>query len=267
MRACYVLRVFTTGDEGGNHLGVIADATALDDAGMQEIAADLGFSETVFFLWEESGEPPRVRIFTPATELAFAGHPLVGSAWVLRTMAPGDLDRLTCGIGEVTFSMEHDGRTAWISVPVPENVRSAPDATDLATTARLPAPVRGWWVESGKRDLILETVDAASVAAAAPDFAAIAAMADGVYVVAPTDDGVKARFFAPALGIDEDPATGSAAVALAAAHHFDGATQGELTIHQGAEIGFPSTIRVRWGGGSITLGGTVVKDEVRVLGK
>ncbi len=265
MRACYVLRVFTTGDEGGNHLGVIADATGLDAAGMQEIAADLAFSETVFFDWNQS-EVPVVRIFTPARELAFAGHPLVGSAWVLTTMAPGDHDRLACGIGEVRFSLEADGRTAWLAVPVPERVAAAPDGADLAAGARLPVPVRAWWVESGKRDLILETVDPAAVAAAAPDFAAVAAMADGVYVVAPQDDGaVKARFFAPALGIDEDPATGSAAVALAAAHHFEGAADGDLTIHQGAEIGFPSTIRVRWGGGTINLGGTVVKDEVRVL--
>ncbi len=262
MRACYVLRVFTTGDEGGNPLGVIVDATGLDTAGMQEIATALAFSETVFFDWQE-GELPRVRIFTPATELDFAGHPLVGSAWVLGTMAPGRHDRLVCGIGEVGIAM--DGETVWVDVPAPTAVRPAPEAAELAAAARLPAPVRAWWVEVPMRDLVIETVDAAALAAAMPDIDAIAGMSDGLYAVAPTEEGLKARFFAPAMGVDEDPATGSAAVALAAAHISEGVAEGSLTIHQGAEVGYPSTIEVRWVDGTIHLGGTVVKDEVRVL--
>ncbi len=265
MRACYVLRVFTAGDEGGNHLGVIADATALDDAGMQAIAAELGFSETVFFDWVER-EVPFVRIFTPTVELPFAGHPLVGSAWVLATMAPAGLARMECRNGEVGFSLDADGRTAWVDVPPMGTVEPAPEAAELAARARVPAPVRAWWVDVGKRDLILETVDPASVAAAVPDLAAIAEMCDGVYVVAPVDGGLKARYFAPRIGVDEDPATGSTAVEIATALQFEGDATGSLTIHQGAELGFPSRIQVQWGPAGIRLGGTVVRDEVRVLG-
>ncbi len=266
MRACYVLRVFTAGDEGGNHLGVIADATGLDHVGMQAIAADLAFSETVYFDWVDR-EVPMVRIFTPAVELPFAGHPLVGSAWVLATMAPGELDRMECGIGEIAFRLDGDGRTVWVEVPATATVEDAPDGADLAGRTRLPAPVRSWWVEVGKRDLVLETDDPAAVAAAMPDLDAIRDMADGVYLIAPIamERGVKARYFAPRLGVDEDPATGSAAVELAQALAYSGEPSGELTVFQGAEIGFPSRIQVRWGPGGIVLGGTVVRDEVRVL--
>ena len=77
-----VLRVFTAGREGGNHLGVVNDLVDLDDAAMQQIATDLGFTETVFVDWPE-GSIPFARIFTPAEELPFAGHPLVGAAWCL----------------------------------------------------------------------------------------------------------------------------------------------------------------------------------------
>ena len=107
MRPCYVLRVFTAGGEGGNHLGVVVDVTGLDDGTMQEIAADLRFSETIFIDWNR-GAVPAVRIFTPVAELPFAGHPLVGAAWVLGTMAPGAVDSLRCGIGEVRLGLEGD---------------------------------------------------------------------------------------------------------------------------------------------------------------
>ena len=92
-RHCYVLRVFTRGDEGGNHLGVVTDSTSLTTESMQAIAVDLGFSETIFLEWNE-GEIPHVRIFTPGAEMAFAGHPLVGMAWTLKQLGPGHPD--TC---------------------------------------------------------------------------------------------------------------------------------------------------------------------------
>ena len=81
MRSCHVLRVFTRGDVGGNHLGVVNDASGLDTDAMQGVAADLGFSETVF-LHDRGSDGPFVRIFTPAAEMQFAGHPLVGAAWM-----------------------------------------------------------------------------------------------------------------------------------------------------------------------------------------
>jgi trans-2,3-dihydro-3-hydroxyanthranilate isomerase len=76
---------------------------------------------------------------------------------------------------------------------------------------------------------------------------------------------VKARFFAPGVAVPEDPATGSAAVALAAQLRSDGLGQGNLTIHQGDEIGHPSSIHLRWDLSSASIGGTVSRDEVRQL--
>jgi PhzF family phenazine biosynthesis protein len=95
LRQCYVLRVFTRGDEGGNHLGVIVDLTALDAPMMQTIAVDLAFSESVFI--DASGDVPHCRIFTPTAELAFAGHPLVGAAWLLHHLWSRSPSRITFG--------------------------------------------------------------------------------------------------------------------------------------------------------------------------
>jgi len=88
---------------------------------------------------------------------------------------------------------------------------------------------------------------------------------EGTLLFSRAAGAVKARFFAPALGVREDPATGSAAVALASALSFAGEKEGSLVIDQGDEIGAPSRISLRWGGGMVTVGGSVCRDEVRVL--
>lgn len=263
MRPCYVLRVFTDADAGGNHLGVVVDVTGLDAPTMQGIATDLGFSETIYIDWNDRAVPA-TRIFTPATELQFAGHPLVGAAWVLATMGPGDIDHVTCGIGDVAFGL--DGETAWIEVAAAASVRLAPDGPALAAAAGLPNPVATRWVDVPQSYLLVEVAAADQVAAATPDFDAMESY-DGTYLYARAGAQVKARFFAPKLGVAEDPATGSAAVALAAALSNDGEPDGTLRVSQGDEIGFPSRIELSWGPGRVRLGGTVVRDEVRTLDK
>jgi trans-2,3-dihydro-3-hydroxyanthranilate isomerase len=85
------------------------------------------------------------------------------------------------------------------------------------------------------------------------------------YIFSADGQKVTARFFAPAAGVPEDPATGSAAAALAAIRHHRGEKVGRMTISQGDEIGHPSTIEVSWDGPVVGLGGTVRRDEVRVL--
>ena len=114
---CHVLRVFTRGELGGNHLGVVTDLTGLDSDSMQTIATELGFSETTF-VDTDVGDVPFVRIFTPSMEIPFAGHPLVGTAWVLRTLGPGVGDRLRCGIGEVGV-LGHAPRAASVFAQTP----------------------------------------------------------------------------------------------------------------------------------------------------
>ena len=149
-RPVQILRVFTDGTQGGNHLGVVADTVKLDDERMQTIATELGFSETVFIDWQMGGVP-HVRIFTPVSELPFAGHPLVGAAWLLLRAGPGGVDRVSCGAGEVKIASEGD--RVWIEPPFQQPVRpeEAPPALGWCSPAkawewRCPFPIRsGRW--------------------------------------------------------------------------------------------------------------------------
>lgn len=262
MRHCYVLRVFTRGAEGGNHLGVVTDLTGLPDRAMQGIATDLGFSETVFIDWRVEG-PPTVRIFTPAAELPFAGHPLVGAAWVLGVIGPGTVDTMRCGVGAIPFRTEGD--RVWIDAPLVADVEAA--LPDPASDAGLPVTGRAWWTRMPIPYLMVEAPSVEAVAGAQPDFGVLGSgpAAEALCLFARSDDRVRSRFFAPGLGVDEDPATGSAAAALAAVLAHEGEPEGRLTVHQGAEIGWPSEILLRWAGEVAALGGTVVRDEVRSL--
>lgn len=259
MRHCYILSVFTRDGAGGNPLGVVTDVTGLDAAAMQAIAADLAFSETVFLDWTAPGVP-YARIFTPAAEVPFAGHPLVGAGWVLGKMGPGTTRRVACGIGEVPFRVEGD--RVYIEVPLPREVETAP----LAPVAGLPPAERAWMVRLPLRYLLVEVGSAETVTGARPGFDVLGDRPwEGTLVFSRSGPAVKARFFAPAVGVDEDPATGSAAVALAGALAYSGEKEGSLSIDQGDEVGAPSRLELAWGGGMVAVGGTVRRDEVRVL--
>lgn len=253
MRHCYVLRVFTRENTGGNHLGVVTDVSGLSDRVMAEVAADLGFSETVFVDWRHGGVP-RTRIFTPSVELPFAGHPLVGSAWVLNVLGPGGVDAIDCEVGRCPVTIT--GERVAIAAP------------------RLERPVRGCtldlagWVDPDDAATVSMPFDYHLIEASSPEVVAGVqppALPGEVYLWARRDDVVKARFFAPELGVVEDPATGSAAVALATVLAARGETHGSLRIEQGDEIGAPSTIHLDWTPAGITIGGTVTRDETRQL--
>ena len=259
-RTCHVLRVFTSGEIGGNHLGVIEDPTGLDTMAMQGIAAHLGFSETTF-VESSTVDVPNIRIFTPNMELPFAGHPLVGTAWVLNVLGGAGLATLRCGVGEVGIRV--DGDTVWVDAALDQPVSDAADM-DLARRAGLDAPVRSWLVEMPKRYVVVEYGDEASVTGASPDFDVLSEVF-GTLVFSRFGNRVRARFFAPDAGVPEDPATGSAAVALAAALVSEGETSGAVSIDQGKETGFPSRIELEWTADAARIGGTVVLDEVRSL--
>ena len=133
MRHCYVVRVFTVGSDGGNPLGVIPDSTGLTDDHKQAIASDLGFSETVFLDWPE-GAVPVLRIFTPAVELPFAGHPLVGTAWVLNEMGPG-ATAMRIAIGDVAVVPREDAM--WVTLPtLPSRVGATAADGSLGVSGR-----------------------------------------------------------------------------------------------------------------------------------
>jgi trans-2,3-dihydro-3-hydroxyanthranilate isomerase len=262
MRRCKVLRVFTRGDAGGNYLGVVSELSGLDTTAMQEIAVHLSFSETIFLDYE-GRETPLARIFTPGAEIPFAGHPLVGAAWVLGNAAPGVVTGIECGIGRV--ALEASPTTARIEIAPDAVVESAEySGREVAVQGRLPAPVGAWMVTKGNEYLVIETEDPGAVADADPDFEALRSLPE-TYLIARSAGRVYARFFAPGLGVPEDPATGSAAVSLAAVRRFEGEPSGALTVEQGAEVGMPSTIELRWDDAAISIGGTVVQDEIRTL--
>ncbi len=246
MRSARVIRVFTRGDLGGNHLGVVTDVTGLDTQSMQQIAAELGFSETIF-LWPRESGIPMVRIFTPVAEMAFAGHPLVGAAWTVGVADEGATDRLECGVGEIPFRVE--GERVWVDTPMVTDVERAADGVEIATAAGLPTTGRTWWARMPLPYLVIEAPSAVAVAAASPDFGVLLAgpAGEAAYLLARDGARVKARFFATGLGVPEDPATGSAASALAAVLAFEGELNGSLSIVQGDEIGHPSTIELAWG--------------------
>jgi PhzF family phenazine biosynthesis protein len=254
-RHCYVLRVFTDGDEGGNPLGVVTDILGLDDEKMQRIATDLGFPETIYLSWF-AGPRPQARIFTPATELSFAGHPLVGAGWVLINLGPLDPGGIDCAAG--TIAIRQRGQQTWIEMPKDRAEVAGP--MELAAMdaledieVRVPAPYR-----------LIQLASPDAVAALSPqDFADLGA----VYTWAWQEENevVKARFFAAGFRIREDPATGSGAVALAARMVTAGHPEGSLRIQQGAETGQPSVLLLEWDHKRIAVGGTVVRDEVRFL--
>jgi trans-2,3-dihydro-3-hydroxyanthranilate isomerase len=259
MRHVDVVRVFTDGDRGGNHLGIVTDLEGLHDATMQAIAAELGYSETIFV--DRSTDPAPVRIFTPTTELPFAGHPLVGAAWSL-----GAEGAMACGIGVVAFRA--DPRGASVDIAMTRDV-SGTDADGIAAAARFPSPVRAWWAHMPIPYLVVEVTDPQLVIGADPDIAALSQTEAGeaTLLFARSGDAIRARFFAPGLGVDEDPATGSAACALAAVLAHEGEGRGTATISQGTEIGHPSEIYISWSEGLIVLAGSVAAEAPRRVDK
>jgi len=256
-----VVRVFTREEVGGNHLGVVTDIVGLDTPEMQAIAADLGFSESVFIDWS-AGEKPDVRIFTPGAELPFAGHPLVGTAWVLNEMGPGSVSALHCRLGDVGVFKEEE-RT-WIESPVLGEIAERNDAAEWVVRAGLGPCSDVSRVMMPLEYVLAEMSSGGAVAAAHVDMAVVGERF-GLLAWAREGEFVKARFFAPGTGVDEDPATGSAAFALARLMIERGEQSGSVTISQGDEIEHPSIINLRWGNGTVAIGGTVVHDETRML--
>jgi trans-2,3-dihydro-3-hydroxyanthranilate isomerase len=171
---------------------------------------------------------------------------------------------MTCQVGEIPFWT--DGDEIWVDTPMATDIRATPEAEAVAVAVGLPEPVHAWWVQMPLPYLVVDVGSPEAVASTTPDFKALVDQGAGFcYVFAGDADEVTARFFAPGAGVPEDPATGSAAAALAAIRHHRGESAGRLTISQGDAIGHPSTIKVSWDGPVVGLGGTVRRDEVRVL--
>jgi trans-2,3-dihydro-3-hydroxyanthranilate isomerase len=257
------LDVFTDRRFAGNPLAVVLDAQGLEGDAMQAIAREFNHPETVFvFAPADPQHRARLRIFTPARELPFAGHPTVGTAVLLalsdRATAGGELV-LEERIGPVRCTVEAvsaGGGSARFAVPqLPAEAGSAPDDTAVAAGLALaPSDMEGraarW--SAGNPFTFVPIRSLAAMARCRPDpvkFDAAFGASGAVYVfckeAAEPGHHFHARMFAPGLGIAEDPATGSAAAAFAgliASQLADG--EHAIAIEQGYEMGRPSLIRL-----------------------
>ena len=263
--------VFTDTRFGGNQLAVLPEAEGLSDRQMQQIAREFNFSETTFVLPPEAGHDRRVRIFTPPREVPFAGHPNIGTAFVLASMgAFGPLDapmsvtfEEQAGLVPIAIEKREGGRI-WCELTAPQGLTlgrtvSAQavaaavslSADDILTTAHAPQ-----MASVGLPFLIAELRDRGALERARPDVSGLEGLvADGIelpdlHLYVKTSDGfdIRARMFAPMDGVPEDPATGSANCALVGLlSHLDEAAGGSFSwrIAQGVEMGRPSVLEAR----------------------
>ena len=264
-----VLDVFTDRAFGGNPLAVITDATDLAEELLQKIAREFNFSETTFvYPSDDPKSTARVRIFTPTAEIPFAGHPTVGTAVALAAMGRGPEMMLELGVGAIP-ARAADGRGEF-TTSHPLSRRDGPDASLVAACAGLVADdlVGLPLVASVGLPFILVQLKSIEVLARADPvtdrFRELRAAAKedaitAIYLFVRDGSEVRTRMFAPLDGVPEDPATGSAAAALAA--HLANLKGGtiDLVVAQGIEMGRPSRIEVSVRGRAITVAGQAVE--------
>ena len=244
-----ILDVFTDTPLQGNGVAVFTDGSQVDDATMQRLARELNLSETVFALAPQDGGDARIRIFTPGSELPFAGHPTLGAAFVLA----GDRERIKIetAAGIVPLRLERkDGRIVFgrMAQPLPsiDPCGEGPQLFAALGVSRSELPLEVY--VNGPRTILVGLEDELAVAALAPNMQALAMLGANVCCFAPGSGGRwKVRVFGPALGVPEDPATGSAAgpLALHLARHGAIRFGQEIEIHQGVEILRPSVLYAR----------------------
>lgn len=272
MTAYLVYDVFTDRPFGGNQLAVFPDAEALPQDRLQAIAAEFNFSEVTFVY------PPgdlrhgaKVRIFTPTQEIPFAGHPIIGTAVALTDLGfPAEMT-LELGVGPIPCTVAAGRASFTTAVPLTRD--GAPDTALVARVLSLSpaqivtevhAPVQAGL---GLSFVIAQVADRAALSACQPD---VAAMREGAashpgsldfatlaYVA--EGDTIHARMFAPLDNIPEDPATGSAAAALAALLQDVTGRPQDLAIHQGVDMGRPSLIFATADARGVTIAGHAVK--------
>lgn len=265
-----VADVFTDRPLTGNQLAVFTDAREIPDGQLQPLAKEMNFSETVFVYPPEQGGHVKIRIFTPAAEMPFAGHPVLGSAFVLG----GPLQLTTINLetlkGIIPVELEREGARivfGWMSQPIPE-VSPFEQEADLLAALRIELselPVELY--DLGIKHVYVALPSEEAVAALEPDYTALARIQGyvGTNCFAGSGTRWKTRMFAPADGVPEDPATGSAAGPLAChlARHGRIGWGEEIQISQGEEIGRPSTLYARAHGSAeaierVEVGGSAV---------
>ncbi len=261
------LDVFTSTPFTGNPLAVIPDATSLPETALQRIAAEFNYSETTFvFPPDDPAHTAKVRIFTPTMEIPFAGHPLIGTAVALARADHGPDLILETGVGPIRAHATATEARFTTQVALEILAHPAPAlvarALSLSESDIAAPPVMA---SVGLPFTLTELTSRAALSRATPDTQAFrdghAAHPSGLdfaqYAWVRDGSTIHARMFAPLDMIPEDPATGSAAAALAA---FLTSTEGPLTatIHQGDDMGRPSRIGVSTTATSVTISGAAV---------
>ena len=269
-RRFYTLDVFTDRALAGNPLAVVLDSAGLDAAHMQAIAREFNLSETTFIA--EPRDPVNtaaMRIFTPARELPFAGHPTIGSAVMIAVarapemLGRGDLQIvLEEEVGPVRCNVRRKGNAYFASFGLPAlpfTVPGLPNPADVAAALGLAASDIGFdrhrvsLYSCGTPYTFVPVSGLDAIGRATPNGSRFSdvfgAMGTFLYTRETTyaENAVHARMFAPRLGIPEDPATGLAAAAFAGvAQEFETPEDGvhTITIEQGFEMGRPSLIHL-----------------------
>lgn len=271
MRRSYtVVDAFARSPLEGNPVAVFDDGSGLSAETMQRAALELNLSETVFMLPPETDADARLRIFTPTAELPFAGHPLLGTAFVVGERSDTAVVRLETGVGVVPLELRRDHERvvyAQMDQPIPP-IEPFPYERELLAALQLERsalPIEAY--RNGPVHVYVALPDANHVAALRPDFAALEDLGDeyGINCFASEQAGYVTRMFAPALGVREDPATGSAAgpLALHLVRHGRIKFGQSISIHQGIQINRPSVLDARVDGADgqvkrIVVGGSAV---------
>lgn len=266
-RPFHIVDVFAEEPYAGNPLAVVLEADELPQAEMQAIAAETNYSETAFVATDPDPDGAfRVRLFTPAREIGFAGHPILGTGWVVRQhVLSGEKDfiwlRFAIGVVSVTFDANGDGDVAWFRAPPMSLGMTIPrDAVAAALGIAVDdidhgSPVQQ--VSAGTSAIIVPIASQRALKQSRLDLQAFRPLADMglpplIYLYCrETHDAANqlcARFFFDAHGVREDPATGNGAAFLGAyllEHHVFPDALLDLRIEQGYEIRRPSLVRLR----------------------
>jgi trans-2,3-dihydro-3-hydroxyanthranilate isomerase len=274
----HVVDVFTTTPFEGNALAVVTDGSRLDTPTMQQIAREFNLSETTFIVPGASRAGTRVRIFTPFSEMEFAGHPTIGTAYIMRHLGivPEDASNFTLdeNVGPVNVRVDgSDDPLLWLTTPPITQLGTLPRELCAAavslTMDDLLGDVPCELLTAGNPTLLIALKDRDAVDRARADSQRLALLVQQcavpamVFVFTPVADGAYSRMFAPHLGVPEDPATGSATGPLAAfmmKHGLVRADDGTTFIsEQGTKMGRRSLLHVMVhgtnGSDSIEVGG------------
>jgi trans-2,3-dihydro-3-hydroxyanthranilate isomerase len=242
-----VCDVFTAEPLAGNQLAVFTDARDIPEHQLQRLAREMNFSETTFVYPPEADGHVRMRIFTPATEVPFAGHPTLGTAFVLGTPLQLVEIKIETGSGTVAVQLEREGPRIMfgrMTQPLP-TIAPFDGADELLATLGVESQLPVEIYDNGLPHVYVALASEGEVAALQPNFQQLSEFGPvGINCFA--GDGLrwKTRVFVPGFGVPEDPATGSAAgpLALHLARHGRIAFGDEIEIAQGIEIGRHATL-------------------------